>query len=185
MKWYNKFYKKYMKKILVVIILVASLLIPTAGVWAQVTGQNQGGVTGSNTGGVTGQNQPSVQTKLENPFKFKDVDSIPEFIKVIIDNIIIPIGAVIVTLAIIYSGFLFVTASGNEEKLRTAKRSFMYAVIGAVILLGAWVIAAAIKGTICQIAPDTPGLDCSRSGSSTSLPPPESDNGGPAFPTAF
>ena len=63
-----------------------------------------------------------------------------------------PIGSVIVVFFIIYAGFLFVTARGNEKKLETAKKTFVAVAIGTVILLGSWSIAAAIKGTLCQIA---------------------------------
>jgi uncharacterized MnhB-related membrane protein len=58
-------------------------------------------------------------------------------------------------LAIIYAGFLFVTASGNETKLETAKRALTYALIGTAILLGSVVIAKGIEATIKQVAPIT------------------------------
>lgn len=73
------------------------------------------------------------------------------FISLVINNVLMPLGGVIVVIYIIYSGFLFVTARGNETKLATAKRAFMYAVIGTAILLGAWAISLAIKATIGQI----------------------------------
>lgn len=73
------------------------------------------------------------------------------FISLVINNVLMPLGGVVVVIYIIYSGFLFVTARGNETKLATAKRAFMYAVIGTAILLGAWAISLAIKATIGQI----------------------------------
>ncbi len=58
------------------------------------------------------------------------------------------IGGVIIVLAIIYTGFLFVKAQGNAEELETAKRAFVWTVIGALILLGATVLSTIIKNTI-------------------------------------
>ena len=66
-------------------------------------------------------------------------------------NFVLFIGVPIVALAIIYSGFLFVTASGNSEKLKKAKSALLYTLIGAALLLGSLVIANSIKGTVDQI----------------------------------
>ena len=62
------------------------------------------------------------------------VDSFQGLIAAIIDGIIIPIGATVAVLAVIFSGFLFVTAQGNEEKLKSAKHTFYGAIIGGLIL---------------------------------------------------
>lgn len=51
----------------------------------------------------------------------------------------------------VYSGFLFVEAQGNEEKLSKAKTNFKYVIIGAVLILGAWTIALILKGTVDQL----------------------------------
>ncbi|MDD5068849.1 MAG: pilin [Candidatus Pacebacteria bacterium] len=61
------------------------------------------------------------------------------------------IGGVIIVLAIIYTGFLFVKARGNSEELETAKRAFMWTVIGAGVLLGATVLSKIIENTIKQL----------------------------------
>ena len=89
----------------------------------------------------------NINVKLINPIK---ADRLDTFIKDLL-NIILTIGVPIVALAIIYSGFLFVKAQGKEEDLKKAKETFFYTIIGAAILLGAWVLAQAIKGTIEQI----------------------------------
>ena len=61
---------------------------------------------------------------------------------------VIKIGIPIIALAIIYSGFLFVAARGNSEKITKAKDALIYTLIGAAILLGAWAIALLIKNTV-------------------------------------
>lgn len=64
---------------------------------------------------------------------------------------VIRIGIPIIALAIIYSGFLFVAARGNSEKLGEAKKTLIYTLIGAVILLGAWAIAQLISDTVLSL----------------------------------
>lgn len=92
---------------------------------------------------------PSV-TGLENPFK-DGADSLGDFVQILATDVVMPIGAVVVVLFIIYSGYLFVVAQGNPAKLEEAKRAFLYSCIGAVVLLGAWAIAQVIQNTVDQI----------------------------------
>ena len=63
----------------------------------------------------------------------------------------IKIGIPIIALAIIYSGFLFVEARGNSEKLGKAKDALIYTLIGAAILLGSWAIAQLISDTVLSL----------------------------------
>lgn len=86
---------------------------------------------------------------IQNPIKFS---SISEFLKAIIDVIVL-IGIPVAAVAIIYAGFLFVTAGGSEEKLSTAKKTLLWTVIGVAILLGAEVIMTAIENTITNVTP--------------------------------
>lgn len=85
--------------------------------------------------------------KICNPISYKTLEA---FIKAILEGVI-KIGIPIIALAIIYCGFLFVFARGNSEKLKTAKSSLMYTLIGAAILLGAWAIAQLISETILAL----------------------------------
>jgi hypothetical protein len=94
-----------------------------------------------------------VSSGIENPLG-PSITDIPSFIKVVIDFVLF-IGVPIIALAIIYSGFLFVTAQGNSEKLTTAKKTLLYTIIGAALLLGSFVIANAIKGTVDDIKSST------------------------------
>ena len=83
--------------------------------------------------------------KICNPIP--KIGSLPDLIKTILDGAI-TIGVPIVALAIIFSGFLFVFARGNDEKLTTAKTALTYSVVGAAILLGSWAIAQMISTTV-------------------------------------
>lgn len=85
--------------------------------------------------------------KICNPINATTING---FIKTILEGVI-KIGLPIVALALIYSGFLFVKAQGNPEELKTAKRAFLYTVIGAAILLGSWAIAKLISDTVLSL----------------------------------
>ena len=88
--------------------------------------------------------------KITNPLASKGYDTINDFIKAILQGAI-KIGIPIIALAIIYSGFLFVSARGNSEKLSEAKNALLYTCLGAAILLGAWAIAQLISETILAL----------------------------------
>lgn len=92
--------------------------------------------------------------QFENPLT---VDSLMELLRIVLNDIILPIGVIVVALAIIWSGYLFVSAGGNEQQISKARTTFTWTMVGAAILLGSWAITQAIESTICQIAPDTPG----------------------------
>ncbi len=79
-----------------------------------------------------------------------NVDDLTTFVKKILD-IVLTIGIPIVALAIIYSGFLFVQARGNSEALTKAKKTLVYTLVGAAILLGAWILAQAIGDTVGEL----------------------------------
>ena len=94
----------------------------------------------------TGTGNPTISVTLVNPFSGQD--SLFGLVRTIINDVILPIGGVIAVLAFIFSGFLYVTAQGNETKIKTAHKSLLYTSIGTAILLGAWVLANVICTTI-------------------------------------
>lgn len=101
----------------------------------------------------------AAMAQYENPLGC-NITSIPEFIKeilTIIAKIGIPIGAIF----LIWSGFLFVTAQGNETKLATAKKTFVWTCVGLGVLLGAWTLAVAVEGTIKSLGGGPVGGDTS------------------------
>ena len=86
----------------------------------------------------------ALAASLQNPLKVK---SFEEFVKELL-NAVIYIGLPVVALFIIYSGFLFITAQGDVEKIKTAKNTFLYTIIGVAIFLGSLTLAKIIEGTI-------------------------------------
>ena len=86
---------------------------------------------------------------LGNPLN-PSFSTIPNFIAGAL-RVLVMLALPILTLMIVYSGFLFVFARGNQEKLGTAKTNLMYVLIGSTLILGAWIIATLISGTVSQL----------------------------------
>ena len=61
------------------------------------------------------------------------------------------IGLPLVAVFMIYSGFLFVSARGNEEQLTKAKTTFFWTIIGALLVVGAFAISLAIENFAKQL----------------------------------
>ncbi|HUO50255.1 MAG TPA: hypothetical protein VMU25_01665 [Candidatus Paceibacterota bacterium] len=85
--------------------------------------------------------------QLNNPTKFNDIPSfLAAFLKAVV-QICLPI----LTLWIVYAGFLFVVARGNPGKLADAKRNLVYVLIGAFFVLGAWMLATLLGATVSNV----------------------------------
>ena len=105
---------------------------------------NQGGGSSynpgqSSTGGGSG--------ALTNPLK---AGTIQQFFLAILD-IILVFAIPIIVLFIMYAGFLYVTAQGDEGKIRTAHAALTWSIIGGVIVLGAKLIIDVIQNTVNAI----------------------------------
>ena len=84
---------------------------------------------------------------FNNPLQAQDIQT---FIATALKALVV-IALPIITVFIVISGFMFVFARGNESKLQKAKENFLYVIIGAVLILGAWVLATLIGGTVTQV----------------------------------
>jgi hypothetical protein len=131
------FVKKNLAKNLFHIFLVVYLLVVPIFVLQAIT-------TSELTTPDTGTSTPD---KLTNPIK---VNNINDFIKTLLEGVL-KIGMPIIALAIIYCGFLFVSARGKPEELTKAKDALLYTLIGAAILLGSWAIAQMISDTVLAL----------------------------------
>ena len=95
------------------------------------------------------------QGEYPNPVKILGADGqavkdIPSFLLLLVDLVFL-IATPIIVVFIIYAGFLFVTAGGNEAQVTKAKTVILWTLIGAAVLLGAKVIAAAIQATVLEL----------------------------------
>jgi hypothetical protein len=81
---------------------------------------------------------------LVNPLQF---ESIQDFLKGVLGAIMY-IGLPVIALVIVYSGFMFITARGNPEKIKAAIYNFQWVVIGTGVFLGAWALTNIVAATI-------------------------------------
>jgi hypothetical protein len=82
---------------------------------------------------------------LTNPLN--KIETLPQFLNAILDAVV-NLGTIILILALVYVGFQFVVAQGNEEKLKSARSALMWTVIGGLVLLGAKSLGLVIQGTV-------------------------------------
>jgi hypothetical protein len=84
---------------------------------------------------------------LENPIA---AETFQDLLALIL-KIVIAIGTPVVIMSIIFVGFKFVTAQGNQAKIEKAKEAFFYVMIGAAIVIGCNVIVAIIQDTVSSL----------------------------------
>ncbi|MDZ4221273.1 MAG: pilin [Patescibacteria group bacterium] len=63
-------------------------------------------------------------------------------------NILLGFLGILAVVIIIYAGFKWMTAAGNEEQVGDAKKMLVQAVIGLVIIMMAWAITSFVTGQI-------------------------------------
>lgn len=84
---------------------------------------------------------------LENPL---NAGSLPELLQLVLHTVV-QLGSILLVLALVYVGFLFVMAQGAEEKIRDARSALVWTVLGGIILLGAEAISIVIQSTVQAI----------------------------------
>jgi len=98
---------------------------------------------------AVGANQPSKAGEgLKNPLG--ENTTISSLLALIL-KAMVRLGIPIAILFLVYAGFLFVTAQGNETKISKAKTAFMWTVVGIGVLVGAEIMANVIRRTIESI----------------------------------
>ncbi|MBX9765257.1 pilin [Patescibacteria group bacterium] len=85
--------------------------------------------------------------RLRNPLQF---ETLTEFLRRLLEVVAL-IGFPVIVLFIIYIGFQFITSEGNPEKLTKVRQLFFWALVGALIVLGAQALSIAIQGTVEQL----------------------------------
>ena len=90
-------------------------------------------------------NSPVADLGIENPLG--NGTTLSDLIISILNALII-IAIPVIVIFIVYAGFLYVTAQGNADKVRTATRALTYAIIGAVLIIAAVTITEIIGSTV-------------------------------------
>jgi len=62
-------------------------------------------------------------------------------------NWVLGILSLLAVIFVIYGGFVWLTAAGNEEKIEQAKKIIGAAVVGLIVILLAWAIVIFVAGT--------------------------------------
>jgi amino acid transporter len=111
----------YIRKILIVILVLmgATMLLPE-GVLAQGMGFREGF---------------DAVDAFRDRAQVRNIEDLPTFIRGIL-AMFLALVSIIAVAVLVYGGFLFITAAGNEETARRAKTLVLYAIIG-LLLIGA------------------------------------------------
>jgi len=59
-------------------------------------------------------------------------------------QILVTVGIPLAAIFIVWSGFLFLTARGNDQQLTKAKSTLWWTLVGTAIVVGAYAIASAV-----------------------------------------
>ena len=96
----------------------------------------------------------SVVLKIDNPLNCasgQDCNSLLALLTTILNSIVMPIAVVAVVIWIIWAGFTYLMAQGNEKKIQEAHSRLLWSLIGAGVLLGAAGISAVVNNTITAV----------------------------------
>ena len=78
-------------------------------------------------------------------------NSLPELIGNIIAVLLSVLGIIFVVL-VVYAGFLYLTAAGEDDKVKTAKKLLSQSIIGLIIIVAAYAIANFVIEALTEVA---------------------------------
>lgn len=111
-------------------------------------GHSVAGTSGGGLGeGSTGEGGLENGVSLTNPLG--DVTLIGLFETIL--GVVMIFAVPLITFFIIYAGFKYVTARGNEQTISEAHKALLYALIGGLLILGANVLIDVIQGTVDSV----------------------------------
>jgi hypothetical protein len=120
-----------------ILVSLFSYLFPISRALAQ---------TGDTQGPAAVQSQAAVE--LKNPLQVETIEGLLRAIIAVVLVFAVPI----IIFFIIYAGFLYVTARGNEQQVQQATRALLYALVGGLLILGAYVLIDIIANLVASIA---------------------------------
>ena len=121
---------KFLKPVATLFLLTAIMTLPYF-----VFAQN--GTVSSSSNPVT--MLENIASGNNGPYTSADENSLPTILGNIINGALSLLVVIFIVLMII-SGYNWMTASGNEQKIDEAKDTIKRAIIGLVIVLGSWAI---------------------------------------------
>lgn len=152
-------YNIYMKKILLTSGILGIILF---GGFSNIISNNQSVVyaqsnsnTDPTTGGSKSNTDPTssagksfkLSFKIDNPIKATNLQELIERLL----KLVYLVGVPVIVCFLLWAGFLFIEARGNDTKLTKARNNLLNVVIGTVLFLGAYTIAKVVIATIKDI----------------------------------
>ena len=89
-------------------------------------------------------NSPS---EFQSPFHGTELTDLLSTILSIVMYVLFPV----VVIMVMYTGFLFVTAKGNPQKIQQARTALMWTVIGGLVVLGARAFSLMVESTVTSL----------------------------------
>lgn len=124
------------KYILPILIISISISVPFFTTIAADDGGGGGGGGGGNS------NSSTNVLNIENPLG--TTSDITTLVKNIL-NFLWKLAWVIAPILVVYAGFLYITSAGNEEKVKTAQKTLIWALVGFAVVLIASSVPAVIR----------------------------------------
>ena len=84
-------------------------------------------------------------TTFDNPLT--GTTDITSLISKIIDFLIFDVAFPVAILLVVYAGYLYMSSGGNEQKIKTAHKALIWALIGFAVVL----IASSVPGIIKEV----------------------------------
>ncbi|HRH23447.1 MAG TPA: hypothetical protein PK295_02360 [Candidatus Magasanikbacteria bacterium] len=95
----------------------------------------------------------------------------PRIVTIRIVNFALSLLGIVAVCIILYAGFTWMTAGGNDEKVGSAKKILTAAVMGLVIIMASYSIMSFVLRSLCETIGGACGNGYSSSGSSGFSPP--------------
>jgi predicted membrane protein len=90
---------------------------------------------------------PVLGVTFSNPFGEEGPQEIVSLFSQVI-NFLFNLAIFLCAIIIVYAGFLFVTSAGNQQKLQTAQKALIWALVGLVVVLIANYVPGIIKDVL-------------------------------------
>ena len=95
--------------------------------------------TASLSGSVSAQVSKGIDTATTSEMKGKSIDGKDGLIKTVVNILLWAVG-ILSVIMIIFSGFRYITSSGDTSKTKSAQSTLIYSVVGLIVAIMAWAI---------------------------------------------
>ncbi len=95
--------------------------------------------TASLSGSASAQVSEGINTATTSEMKGKSIDGDKGLIKTVV-NVLLWVVGILSVIMIIFSGFRYITSSGDASKTKSAQSTLIYSVVGLIVAIMAWAI---------------------------------------------